>query len=259
MLAIYPEQGQLVVAICERGKLSWAQTVPGTDAETLLGELPQLLLGAEMEGVPTNFAGIRLDRDLAPLAGPLREYFELPVEFIALDAPLPEPAGNLVPPSWQEDSRRLERGERIKQRLLLGAVLYLLARRRCLRLSRLAETRGAEDRRGSRPPPSRRLEFIGEQQRRWNELRAATDPRFFPIEVLLQAHRNLPSEQVRITDFTYTPSKWAVIGEAPSANLAMEFAEKIKAEKELEQWTITSGAPTPLKGEQARFNIEGRP
>jgi hypothetical protein len=258
VLAVYGEQGQLVVAICEHGKLSWAQNVSGTDAETLLGELPQLLLGAEMDGVPTQFASIRLDRELASLTGPLREHFGLPVELIAVDSALPEPAGNLVPPAWHEDLRRIERGERLKQRLLLGAVLYLLLV--AAAFVYLAWLKRETQKIGTQVAAARpQLEFIAAQQRRWNELRAVIDPRFSPVEVLLQAQKNLPSDQVRITDFTYTPAKWTIVGEAPSANLAIEYSDKLKAEPDLAHWSITSGVPTILKGEQARFSIEGRP
>lgn len=265
VLAIYAEQGQFVLAICEQGKLSWAQTVTGFDDDTLLGELPQMMLAAEMEGVPTKFSGIRLDQELARLERPLRDLFNLPVELLALDR-LPEPAGNLVPSAWQADTRRLERAERLKQRLLIAAVIYLL----CVAgafvylawLKREAQ-KIAVQYAAARP----QLELIMRSERRWNELRRAIDPRFFTIEILFQAHRNLPVAEaqpdaaapVRITEFIQTGGKWTVVGEAISANFAIEYAEKLKAEKDLEAWKIVSGPPTILKGEQAKFSIEGQP
>jgi len=103
------------------------------------------------------------------------------------------------------------------------------------------------------------LDAIQSRERRWNELRLAIDPRFFTVEILYQAHRNLPSEAVLITSFLQQAGgKWTIQGEAPSANLAIEYAEKLKAEKELEAWKITSTPPAILKGEQAKFSIEGR-
>ena len=257
VLAIYAEQGQFVLAICEQGKLSWAQTVAGLDDDTLLGEAPQMMLAAEMEGVPTQFTSVWLDVGLERLQRPLRDLFNLPVELLPLDA-LPEPAGNLVPSAWLADTRRLQRAERVKGRLLLAAVIYLL----CVAgafvylawLKREAQTIAVRYA-AARP----QLEQINSRERRWNALRQAIDPRFYTVEILFQAHRNLPTEEVRITEFIQTAGKWTVVGEAPSANLAIEYAEKLKAEKELEAWKITSGQPTILKGEQAKFSIEGQP
>jgi hypothetical protein len=103
------------------------------------------------------------------------------------------------------------------------------------------------------------LEQITRVQSRWNALRQAIDPHFYTVEILYQAHRNLPSEEVRITQFMLTAGKWTVVGEAPSANLAIEYAERLKAEPELAAWTTVSAPPAILQGEQARFSIEGRP
>ena len=257
VLAIYAEQGQFVLAICEQGKLSWAQTVGSLDDNALLGELPQMMLAAEMEGVPTKFSSIHLDQELARLERPLRDLFHLPVELLSLEG-LPEPAGNLVPSAWKEDTRRLQKSERLKQRLLLAAVLYLL----CVAaafvylawLKREAQKIAAQYA-AARP----QLELINSRERRWNELRRAIDPHYYTVEILYQAHRNLPSEDVRITEFLETAGKWTIVGEAPSANLAIEYAEKLKNEKELEAWKIVSAPPTILKGEQAKFSIEGQP
>lgn len=265
VLAIYAEQGQFVLAICEHGKLSWAQTVSSLDDETLLAELPQMMLAAEMEGVPTKFSGIRLDLELARLERPLHDLLNLPVELLPLDR-LPEPVGNLVPSAWQADTRRIERAERLKQRLLLAAVIYLL----CVAgafvylawLKREAQ-KIAVQYAAARP----QLELITRNERRWNELRRAIDPRFFTIEILHLLHRNLPIAEaqpdaaapVRITEFIQAGGKWTVVGEAVSANFAIEYAEKLKAEKELEAWSIVSGPPTILKGETAKFSIEGQP
>jgi hypothetical protein len=216
-----------------------------------------MMLAAEMEGVPTQFSGVRLDTELERLQRPLRDLFNLPVELLALDA-LPEPVGNLVPSAWQADTRRLQRAERLKQRLLVAAVLYLL----CVAgafvylawLKREAQTIAVRYA-AARP----QLEQITNRERRWNALRQAIDPRFYTVEILFQIHRNLPTEDVRITEFIQAAGKWTVVGEAPSANLAIEYAEKLKAAKDLEAWRINSAPPTILKGEQAKFSIEGLP
>jgi hypothetical protein len=225
--------------------------------DALLGELPQLMLAAEMEGVPGQFTSLRLDRELQRLERPLRDLFHLPVLSIALEM-LPEPQGNLVPSAWQADHRRIERSEQLQQRLLLGAVLYLvLVAAAFVYLAWLK--REAQKIAVQYAAAQPQLEQVAAQQRRWNDLRLAIDPRFYSVEILYLAHRNLPTEDVRITEFMQNAGKWTIVGEAPSVNLAIEYAEKLKVEKDLEPWTIVSAPPAILKGEQARFSIEGRP
>src|SRR5687768_11435378 len=59
VLAVWPEQEQIVVAIVCEGKLSWAQVIPSVEADVVLAELPGLLITAELEGVNTDFTTLR--------------------------------------------------------------------------------------------------------------------------------------------------------------------------------------------------------
>lgn len=262
VLAIYAEQGQTVAAVCESGKLSWAETVPGLDVDALLDELPRLLLAAEMDGVPTHFTSIRLANGLEAFRERLQDYFEVPVELLSLDAPLPEPKGNLVPPAWQADSKRAERAELIKQRLLLGAVVYLLlVAVAFVYLAWLKRKAQGVNLYFAQVQPQ--LDFIVTREARWNKLRMAIDPRYYSVEVLYQAQKNLPSDGVRITSYSQAVTddrqEWTLEGEAPAASLAIEYSDKLKDEKELQNWQIVSGSPMLLKDERAKFIIKGQP
>jgi hypothetical protein len=62
VLCLWPEDGQLVVAVCEHGKLGYAQVLSDTGPAFVLAELPGLLLRAEMEGVPTTFDRVRIEQ-----------------------------------------------------------------------------------------------------------------------------------------------------------------------------------------------------
>ena len=257
VLAIYPEQGKLVAAIVENRKLGWAQTFPGTDVETLMDELPRLLLPAELDGVPTNFSTIRLASDLEPLADPLREFFGLPVELVSLDGPMPEPAGNLLPPAWEADAKRLERSDRLRQQLLIGAVIWLLLVAGAfiyLAWLKRQEQKIAAELAAARP----QLEYITAREARWNALAPAVNPARYTVELLYQLHKNLPSPEVKITELDQQLSQWKVTGEAPSAALAVEFVEKLKNEKELAAWQINAGPPSILPNEHAQFSIFGK-
>src|SRR5688572_5325658 len=67
VLAVWPEQEQLVVAIVCEGKLSWAQVIPSLEPDVVLAELPGLLITAELEGVNTDFSTLRISPECAQL------------------------------------------------------------------------------------------------------------------------------------------------------------------------------------------------
>ena len=63
---------------------------------------------------------------------------------------------------------------------------------------------------------------------------------------------------VHITVFTTTPDQFVVDGEAPSAPLAVDFAERLRADSELAAFKIENPQPTVLPNEHAQFHIEGK-
>ncbi len=257
VLVIYPEQGKLVTAIVENRKLGWAQTFPGIDAETLAAELPQILLGAELEGAPTNFSSVRLAADLEPLAAPLREYLELPVELVSLDGPMPEPAGNLLPSAWEADTRRQERNENLKQQLMVAAVVWLLLIAGAfVYLAWLKHQ--AQKTAGELAAVRPLLDFINSRESRWNTLAPAVDPSRYTVELLYQISKSLPSEDVKITEFDQQLAQWKIVGEAPTAAQAIEFVDKLKNTTELGAWQVSAGPPQLLQNEHAQFNIFGK-
>jgi hypothetical protein len=257
VLAIYPEQGQLVVAICEKSRLAWTHLMqPMPDEAALRDELPQMLLGAEMEGVPTNFSRVRLAEESASLAGPLREYFEVPVELMPLDGQLPEPSFNLVPASWQADVARGARLAQWKQRIVIGVGVYLLlivASYVYLALLKVKAGKLAAEVKNSKPAQL----FMQTRKARWNALAPAVDPNRYVVEVLFQVTPPADSG-ISITEFDFQPAQWRVAGEAPSANLLTNYVAKLKEDKELEPFTIEWKMGAFLPNDHVPFNIFGK-
>jgi hypothetical protein len=257
VLAIYPEQGQLVVAICEKSRLAWTHLVqPMPDEATLRDELPQMLLGAEMEGVPTNFSRVRLAEESAALAAPLREYFEVPVELMPLDGQLPEPAFNLVPASWQADVARGARAAQWKQRIIIGVAAYLLlivASYVYLALLKVKAGKIATEVRNGKPAQV----FMQTRRARWQALAPAVDPNRSVVEILLQVTPP-PDSGIVITDFEFSPTNWKIGGEAPSADLLTAYVAKLKENKELEAFNIQWQMGKFLPNDHVPFNIFGK-
>lgn len=253
---IWPEEGQLEIAICENGKLGFAHTFLSTAAEALVAELPQVLLSAEMEGVPTDFASIRVERGCEYLREPLAQFFQRPVELISFDAALPEPAGNLLPAAWQAEARRLERSTQLKGRLQLVAVAYLLLV--ALAFIYLAwEKRRVQKLSAQIAQLQPQLELTEARKARWQALSPAILPSRYTVEILRALFDNLPSE-VHFTTFDHTPTQFMIEGEAPNANLAIEYVEKLKTDKALDPFRIEAGPPSILSNGSAHFKVFGK-
>lgn len=256
ILAVWGEHGQAILAVCERSRLGWLHILPDLEPGTLSAELPSMLLGAELAGVPTEYARILLAGDLPLLEAPLAEAFSLPVEPLSLTA-IPVPEGNLVPPAWQADARRVQRSESFRQRLMLAAVLYLVLLAGAFVYLALTKRKvQAIDAQLAVLQPQ--IAAVQAQQAHWQALSPAVDPTRYPVEVLFQASQNLPSPEVRITTFNYTPSVFTIKGEAPNANLAIEYTQKLRAVPELSAWRIEAGPPSFLPDNRAQFTITGR-
>jgi hypothetical protein len=256
-LLIWKEQDNLVVAIAEKARLSWAQTIPGGDADALVSELPGMLLAAEMNGVPTQFARALLAHDCASLSAAVTVNAGCPVELFSITDLPPAHSGNLLPPGWAAEANRAERSERFKQHLLVAAVVYLLLV--ALAFLYLAWTKRkmqALDQQIARTRPL--IEATQAQQNKWQALTPAIEPGRYVVEVAWLVYKARPSPGVHITQFDMNPAQFMVEGEAPSAAEAIDFLERLKAEPGLSAYRIEAGNPVILPNESAQFRIFGK-
>jgi hypothetical protein len=258
VLCVWPEDGQAIVAVCERGKLGYAQILPSTDPAEISSEIPALLLRAEMEGVPTDFQRIRIEQGCGGLRDQLADQLKKPVEIFSFDAPLPEPSTNLVPSTWLAEMRRLESSGRLKGRLQIAAIAYLLLiagaflylawlKSRVQKLDKqIAETRPL-------------VEFQTSRQSKWQDLAPALEPSRYTIEILNILFTNRPSSEVKFTTFEFKPKEFKVEVEAPDAGKWTEFTEALRKDPALSAFKIESPAPKFLGDNKAvQFTIFGK-
>lgn len=258
VLAAWAEQEQLVVAIVCDGKLSWAQVVPTLDAETALAELPGLLITAELEGVNTEFASIRLTPDCAHLEQSLAAQFGKPV------LPLPdsdEPKSNLdlLPASWQHEVKRREQTEKLKQNLLMVAVVYLLLVAGAFGYLAWLKTR-ARKIQAELTQLEPRYADIKRQEERWNLLAGSVAPERSAVEVLHQLTKSrLGNSNVQFVGFVYTPREWVLKGEG-TTDAHFEFSQQLKKNEDLTaNFDMVYPNPTNIKDDKASFTITGKP
>ena len=267
VLAAWPEQEQLVIAVVCDAKLAWAQTIPSLEADAVLAELPGLLIAAEIEGVNTAFTSVRLSPECSHLEPAFVGQFQKPVQPLT-DTTDTKSDLDLLPASWQEEARRRVRGERMKQNLLLLAVLYLVlvagAFGYLAWLKSKARKLQAEY---SRLEPNYR--GITQQMGRYKALSPAVDRDLSVVEILKQLVDNVvgnenlkKAEKLQFTGFNYSAKagdvKWELKGEG-TTDAHFEFSQQLKKDLELnDRFDLEYPNPTLLKDERASFRISGK-
>jgi hypothetical protein len=68
-----------------------------------------------------------------------------------------------------------------------------------------------------------------------------------------------PSPDVQITAFNQSARQLSVDGEASTAALAYQFADKVKKNPELRTFQFDMAAPRILANDHAQFRLEGKP
>jgi hypothetical protein len=257
-LLIYPEGERLVSAVTENGKVSFARTLDGIAPEQLQIELPQLAMSAELQGINPSFPNVFLDESCYELRDTVQGILASATELVGIETPPASVKLNLLPDSWRQRRVQLvKRGEWQKRLILVGgayAAIFLLfllylgyTRFAIARLDRLI----AHD-----APPT---QFIRETEAKWKALAPAIDSRFYPVEILFHLYESLPSADVRITAYNQSARQISLDGEADTAALAYQFAEKIKKQPGLQNFRFDMAAPRILPNNHAQFRLEGKP
>lgn len=257
-LLIFPESDAIVCGISEEGKLSFTRTLDAADPLQLQRDLPQLTLSAELQGINTSFPKILLDESLYGLRDTVEGIFATSVELIAVEVPPADTGLNLLPESWRQRRAQVVKQGEWRKRIIWASgayaallVLFLL----CLLVLRLEI--GRLGRKIAKDAP--RTEFVKMTAARWRSLAPAIDPRYYPIEVLVHLSESLPSADVRITKFDQSARQLSVEGEANTAALAYQFADKVKKNPDLQMFQFDMAAPRLLPNEHAQYRLEGKP
>ena len=255
---LYREDTSLVCAISEEGKLGFTRSLNGADATQLQRDIPQLALSAQLQGIDTSSPALFVDESLFDLRDTVEGLFVGRADLISVETPPATTKINLLPDAWRQRRQELAKQAVWKQRLLWAAGAYaalLVAFAAYAMVLRLEI--GRLDRRIERDAP--KTEFVRQTEARWKALAPAIDPRYYPIEVLLHLFESLPSADVQITAFNQSARQVSVDGEAKSAALAYQFADKVKKHPDLQMFQFDMGAPRILPNEAAQFRLEGKP
>ncbi|HEX4668167.1 MAG TPA: hypothetical protein VH207_16375 [Chthoniobacterales bacterium] len=256
-LIIYREGEKLVSAISENGKLSLTRTLGAAEPAQLERDLPQLALSAELQGIDTSFPKVLLDEECLPLRDTIERVFAQRPALMGTEAPPAAVKLNLTPEAWRRQRAALVRRQEWRRRLLWAGSAYLaLFLLFAIYVAVIRFQVGHLQKAIQRDAP--KVDFIKQTEANWKALSPAIDPHYYPIEVLLHLFESLPNPEVRITVYDQSARNISVQGEAPSAALAYQFAEKVKTNPGLQAFSFTLGTPRILPNDHAQFRLEGK-
>jgi hypothetical protein len=257
-LLIYPEGETLVSAVTENGKVSMARTLDSVEPAQLQMELPQLTLSAELQGITGSFPNVLLDETCYELRDTVQGIVDGRADIVSMETPPAPVKLNLLPENWKQQRLQIVRRGELRKRLAqaggvyAGLLLLFLAflgyeRFQIARLGRLI----------ARDEPQ--TEFVRATESTWKALAPAIDSRYYPVEILLHLYESLPSPDVRITGYNQSARQISIDGEANSAALAYQFADKVKKNPGLRIFRFDMAAPRILPNDHAQFRLEGKP
>ena len=261
---LYRAAGRYVLGVCEDGRLSFAQGLGSQTPEELAAELPAVLLGAELEGVPTNLSLLRLDQRAADTREVLRAALGVPVETFDAEAAAARAgaagardSGDLSPPGWRAERVRGERFARLRRRVLVGVGIYLgLLLLGFVALGVMRLRVGWQHARLEKLRPQ--AAYSREADARWQVLAPAVDPARSVAETCFQVWQCLPTDgSVLLTAYDQTLDRVELQGEAPGPSQADDFVVKLKARPELRAYHFDAEPPAILPNGHARFRVSG--
>lgn len=258
VLVVYVEQGHWVMAVVEDRQPGWVHVMSASDAPGFAAEFPSLMLTVGLDGVPADFARVLVAPEIVDCEVTLRSATHAPVEALPLVTPAVEVEINLLPPHWQASAHQHAQGKVWRKRALLAAAVYLffvVAGGIDLLVLQHQSSHLESELNAQRPA----LTLLQTRQARFNSLAAAIDSHRYAIELLYLLNRCLPGDSVRFTEFDQMPQEWRVVGEAPSASLAIEYLSRLKRDPDLSGNDISADPPRLLANERAQFQVIGKP
>jgi hypothetical protein len=201
---------------------------------------------------------VLIDEQCLSLRSTVEHVFTSRPEMVGVETPPAATELNLLPAAWRNRRERLVRQMVWRKRLLWAGAAYLgLIALLFVAFLFMRFQVGRLKKQIVRDEPE--AEFIRTSANNWKALAPAIDPHYYPLEIVLNLSKSLPSEAVRITSYNQSARQISVSGEADSPALAFQFAEQVKKNPELRTFQFEMGTPQILANGHAQFRLEGKP
>jgi hypothetical protein len=177
-----------------------------------------------------------------PLRDTIERVFAQRPDLMGMETPPATVKLDLAPEVWRKQRAALVRQKEWRRRLLWAGGAYVAAFLLFALYAGIIRFQVGHLQKAIRRDAPK-VEFIRRTEADWKALSPAIDPHYYPIEVLLHLFESLPNPEVRITVYDQSARNISVQGEAPSAALAYQFAEKVKKHPGLQAFTFNLGTP----------------
>lgn len=255
-LVVWAELDETAIALVEHGKLAWLQSIASQDSETILADLPGILLAAELDGANTDFATIHVGQGSEHLLEPLSSHFNKLASLFPPDTTEIRSSLNLLPANWRHEASRRERREKLKGRIYLAAAIYMV-----ILLASFVyiawlkrEVRSVERQIQAMAP---RFAGVTKQEERWNALAPSIEPPLFTAEILHRLTESCKPEVLQFTSFVSTPKEWVLHGEANNSDEGFNYIQALKKDEVLQAWELTYN-PQELNQQRVTLTISAK-
>ena len=193
-----------------------------------------MLLAAELEGAPVNFTRVVVEQGAGGLDGEPEGAIRRSCRWSRFPWTVRWSRDRSIwcPRAGPRSRRSRRRKRNCANWLALAGVIYLVfllaAAAYIIWLQRQV---GAIDAQVAAATPA--VETIASRKARWTALGPATDPTRYTVEILQQINKSIPSGDLHVTVFDQTPAQFMVEGEAPTASMAIQYMDALRANPDL--------------------------
>ena len=258
-LTLWREQDRLAVAITRGSKLVYYQVLAeGQITPRVAQDLRCVQAALDMQGIIAPLQKLMLWTEIsAEELAALQAILPLRVERGEVPNPVaPAKAWKLVPAvvnlaqKTRASQQWLWRGAAIFLAVYLLAVAGLVYRY-------VSTSMHVNELRKWQTDHSDAIDLVHQGRAAWKELAPVVDTTNYPMELLLEAAKSIPGDELHLTLFEAGEGKLRIQGEAKNVEGAFVFFTKLKGDPAFAGYALNMANPTPLPNDLAKFQIEG--
>jgi len=258
-LTIWREHDRLAIAITRGPVLVYFQALAeGQITSRVVQDLSCTQATLTMQEIVVPLQKVMLWTEVSPeeLAA-LRTALPLPIEQEECPPPQAPSQTWKLTPSVVGEAKRSRASRRWQSRALIAFLAVYLVAVGWL-VSRLVITsRNVDQLRQWQTENAAALALVQDGRASWKELAPVVDTKNYPLELLLQASRSIPADQLHLTLFEAGEDHLLIKGEAKNVAGAFQFLSKLKGDPYFSRYELDMGNPRPLPNDLAQFQIEG--
>jgi len=258
-LTLWREQDRWAVAMTRGRNLVYFQTLAEERiSQRVLQDLNCLLTSLTMQEVLLPLQQVILWSEVSPTElTALQTALRLPIRQEERPSPrLPATAWKLTPSTVGAAQKQREFQRWRMRGILIASAVYLMAVAWLLTHFFITsyQVKGLQHWHAEH---AQAIALVRDTKAAWQELQPVVDENSYPLEMLLNVSKSIPSDQLNLTLFEANNGRLLIKGEAKNAQAAFQFLDNLKKDAHLAGFTWNMGQPHLLPNDLAQLQIEG--